>query len=303
MEQKEAERLDCFFHSLQFAKSPLLLLDYDGTLADFRIDRFTARPWSGVRGLLNAIQRDNRTRLMVITGRPAGEINSLLQLDAPVEVWGLHGAERLHADGRRELEPAPPDALAKLDELREKLRHDALGGLFEDKPNAVVMHWRGHSPRQAKLIEERTRALFEPAAQVSGLSLLPFESGIELRVGRDKGGAIEAIVEQAPPGTPVTYLGDDLTDESAFSAVNRMHNPHVSVLMRRFRRPTAAEVWLQPPEGLRCFLKEWINAVSGVKPARGRFAWIETFAKTDSSVVADEPPYAREITTNPIDVG
>ncbi len=44
------------------------------------------------------------------------------------------------------------------------------------------MHWRGRSPRAAKLIEQRTRALFEPLAQMEGLALLEFESGLELRV-------------------------------------------------------------------------------------------------------------------------
>jgi trehalose-phosphatase len=261
LDPKEAEKLERFFNSLSFAQAPLLLLDYDGTLADFRIDRFTARPWSGVRELLNAIQR---TKVMVITGRPACEINPLLQLERPVEVWGLHGAEHLHVDGRREMEDAPPEALAKLDELREQLRRDALGGLFEDKPNAAVMHWRGRPQQKAKQIEERTRALFESAAEVAGLSLLPFESGIELRVGRDKGGAIEAIVAMAEPGTPVTYLGDDLTDEAAFSAVNRMPNPHLSVLMRRGWRCTDAEVWLRPPDELLWFLRQWKKAVSGM---------------------------------------
>jgi trehalose 6-phosphate phosphatase len=270
LDQREAEKFDHFFKSLTKAEAPLLLLDYDGTLADFRIDRFTARPWAGVREVLNEIQTDKRTQLRVITGRPAGEINSLLQLDSPVEVWGLHGAERLHVDGCRELQEAPAEALQKLDELREQLRRDAFGGLFEDKPNAVVMHWRGLSPHRAKLIEQKTRALFEPAAQVAGLSLLPFESGIELRVGRDKGGAVEAIVGQAAPGTPVVYLGDDLTDEAAFQAVNGMENPHLSVLVRRASRVTAAEVWLRPPEGLRWFLRQWENAIRGlpVKPLR-----------------------------------
>lgn len=263
MNQRQAEKLEDFFCSLQGAEAPLLLLDYDGTLADFRINRFNAKPWAGVRELLLVIQKDKRTRMTVITGRPAGEINAMLQLPEPVEVWGLHGAERLFRDGSRELEEAPPEARAKLDELREKLRRDAFGGLFEDKPNAVVMHWRGHSPRQAKHIEQRTRALFEPAAQVTGLSLLEFEAGIELRVGRDKGGAVQAIVEQAEPGVPVTYLGDDLTDESAFCAVNRVPGPHLSVLMRREWRETAAEVWLQPPEELRWFLREWEKALSG----------------------------------------
>ncbi|MGA9585237.1 MAG: trehalose-phosphatase [Terracidiphilus sp.] len=262
MNQREAEKLEDFFCSLNDAEAPLLLLDYDGTLADFRINRFDARPWAGVRELLALIQKDNRTRLFIVTGRPAGEINPMLQLPEPVEVWGLHGAERLFIDGSREMQEAPPEARDKLNELRTQLRLDAFGGLFEDKPNAVVMHWRGHTPRQARQIEQKTRSLFEPAALLSGLSLLEFEAGVELRVGRDKGGAVEAIVEQAEPRTPVVYVGDDLTDESAFCAVNRMPHPHLSVLMRRTWRQTAAEVWLQPPDGLRWFLREWEKAVN-----------------------------------------
>jgi trehalose 6-phosphate phosphatase len=262
LNQRETEKLEDFFYSLNGAQAPLLLLDYDGTLADFRINRFDARPWAGVRELLAVIQKDNRTRLTIITGRPASEINPMLTLPEPVEVWGLHGAERLFVAGKHEMQEAPPEARAKLDELREQLRRDAFGGLFEDKPNAVVIHWRGHTPRQAKHIEQKTRALFEPAVLVSGLSLLEFEAGVELRVGRDKGGAVEATVEQAEPGAPVVYVGDDLTDESAFCAVNRMRNPHLSVLMRRVWRETAAEVWLQPPDGLRWFLREWEKAVN-----------------------------------------
>ncbi len=262
LKQIELEKLETFFYSVQCAEAPLLLLDYDGTLADFRINRFEARPWAGVRELLTIIQKDKRTQLKVITGRPAGEINAMLQLPEPVEVWGLHGAERLFVDGTREMQEAPPEACEKLDELREQLRRYAFGGLFEDKPNAVVMHWRGHSQRQAKSIEQKTRALFEPAAQVSGLSLLPFEAGIELRAGRDKGGAVQAIVEQAERDAPVTYLGDDLTDESAFCAINQTPNPHLSVLMRKEWRETAAEVWLQPPDQLRWFLREWEKAVN-----------------------------------------
>ena len=86
--QSEAEKLNHFFSSLRTAETPLLLLDYDGTLADFRIDRFTARPWAGVRELLTKIQNDGRTQLRVITGRPAGEINPLLQLSSPCRGLG-----------------------------------------------------------------------------------------------------------------------------------------------------------------------------------------------------------------------
>jgi len=258
-----AEKLEAFFLTVRGAVRPLLLLDYDGTLASFRVDRFTARPWAGVRELLAEIQREGSTRMVVVTGRPAEEIAPMLALDPPLEVWGLHGAERLFPDGTRELEEAPAGTQAKLEEFREFLRHDNLGGVFEDKANGVVMHWRGASPLRAKRIEQRTRALFEPMSKLDGLALLSFEAGLELRTGRDKGGAVAAILAEAGVAGPVAYLGDDLSDETAFRAVNRAAGPHLSVLVRREWRQTEAEVWLRPPVEVKGFLERWLAACVG----------------------------------------
>jgi trehalose-phosphatase len=250
-----------FFNAFAGGATPFLLLDYDGTLAPFRVDRFQARPWAGVRELLARIERQGLTRMVLITGRPAHEIAPLLGMNPPLEVWGLHGAERLFSDGRRELEPAPVAAREKLDTLRALLKRDSLGGLFEDKANGAVMHWRGLSPRQAKLVEQRTRALFEPLAGADGLALLEFEAGIELRVGRDKGGAVEAILQEAAPGAPVACLGDDLTDEAAFRAVNHVGPHGLSLLVRRQWHDTDADVWLRPPAELKGFFEDWFRTL------------------------------------------
>jgi len=196
----------------------------------------------------------------VVTGRPAGEIAPMLGLEPALEVWGLHGAERLFPDGRRQLQQAPAATEKRLDELRERLRRDSLGGLFENKANGVVMHWRGASARKAMGIERRTRELFEPFARMDGLALLEFEAGVELRAGRDKGGAVEAILEEAGAVGPVAFLGDDISDETAFRAVNAVKGAHVSVLVRRARRETAADVWLRPPGELKEFLEMWLKA-------------------------------------------
>lgn len=260
------QTLQNFFSAFAPGTRPLLLLDYDGTLAPFRVDRSKARPYTGVREAIAKILHQGQTRLVVITGRPAREIGPLLRgyppiIDQPIEVWGLHGSERLHADGRRELEEAPPATQRRLDELREYLRHNNLGGEFEDKPNAAVMHWRGASPRTAKFIETRTRELFEPISRLEGLMLLEFEGGLELRVGRDKGAAIRTLVGEMPARTPVAYAGDDLTDEAAFIALNQIDAPHLSVLMRPEQRETAANLWLRPPSGVRGFLKRWYKAL------------------------------------------
>jgi trehalose-phosphatase len=97
---------------------------------------------------------------------------------------------------------------------------------------------------------------------MDGLGLLEFETGLELRVGRDKGGAVEAIMEEAGTLGPVAYLGDDLTDEAAFRAVQRIGSRGLSGMVRQVWRETAAEVWLRPPAELREFLRMWIKAAA-----------------------------------------
>jgi trehalose-phosphatase len=271
--EEASKTLQTFFSTFTQGIRPLLLLDYDGTLAPFRVDRSKARPYTGVREAIARILHQGQTRLVVITGRPAREIAPLLRgnppvIDQPIEVWGLHGSERIYPDGRRELEQAPSPTQRRLDELREYLRHNNLGGEFEDKPNAAVMHWRGASPRTAKFIEARTRELFEPISRLEGLMLLEFEGGLELRVGRDKGAAIRTLVAEVPPGMPVAYLGDDITDEAAFKALNLIEAPHLSVLMRSEPRDTSANLWLKPPSGLRGFLKRWNRAIAQESPRR-----------------------------------
>jgi trehalose-6-phosphatase len=102
---------------------------------------------------------------------------------------------------------------------------------------------------------------------MDGLRLLEFESGLELRAGRDKGGAVEAILAEEAAAEnlrpPVAFLGDDLSDESGFWAVNGAAGAHLSVLVRREWRETEAVAWIRPPAGLRQFLTRWSESVRG----------------------------------------
>ena len=264
MTPETAQKLEAFFAALSRSERPLLLLDYDGTLAPFRADRFKARPWEGVRELLSSIQLEKRTRIVIISGRPAREPEELLGLKPSPEIWGLHGSERLHVDGRRELEQLPAKTRSRLDDLRERLTRDSFGGLYEDKPNAVVMHWRGVPRDKAEKIEARVSELFEPLAGVDGLSLLKFEAGMELRSGRNKGDAVRSILEEASGGKPISFpvafLGDDVPDEYAFRAVNALPAARITALVRGECRSTAADVWLRPPDELLGFLQSWLEA-------------------------------------------
>jgi trehalose-phosphatase len=237
-----------------------LLVDFDGTLAPFRVDPASVRPWSGVRELLERIQCAGRTTIAVVTGRPACETAPLLGIIPPPEVWGLHGAERLDAAGwleQQTLEVEDREALAAVLELLP-LADLARGVRIERKWNAITVHWRGVSARRVQATKARVMELFQQAAQTARMRCMLFDGGVELCAGRNKGDAVRLILQGLAAATPVAYLGDDETDEDAFQA---LEGRGLGILVRRRQRPTAAHAWLRPPGELRDFLAAWLHAL------------------------------------------
>ncbi len=54
------------------------MLDYDGTLAPFHVDRFAATPYPGVEDRLAILSALARVRLVLVSGRSARELHDLL---------------------------------------------------------------------------------------------------------------------------------------------------------------------------------------------------------------------------------
>ncbi len=251
------------------AQSPVsaLLLDYDGTLAPFCLNRQQALPYPGMTTLLQEIIANGRTRVAIITGRNAHEVIPLLAVYPRPEIWGCHGLERLRPDGTCETPRVEEPVLHALAEADRWLRHQGLHNRAEFKTGAVAIHWRELD--EAKAAETRARVLLGwfPIAQRTPMELLEFDGGIELRMpGRDKGDAVRTILDETGPEVPVAYLGDDLTDERAFLALG---SAGLSVLVRTEWHKTAAALWFKPPEDLREFLTRWLQACrAGQRRAR-----------------------------------
>ncbi len=235
-----------------------LLLDYDGTLAPFRIDPAEARPYPGVEGLLDRIGRLARDRLVIVSGRALDDLLPLLRLDVQPEFWGCHGRERRLPDGRRSFRPLPDAARRALAEAEGwTAAVTALGGRVERKPGSLAFHWRGLAPEDQHALERELERRFASLAQTGALEWHEFDGGIELRApGCDKGEAVRQVLDELGDETCVAYLGDDHTDEDAFRA---LAGCGLRVLVRPRWRATAADLWLRPPEGLREFLGRWAD--------------------------------------------
>jgi trehalose-phosphatase len=247
-----------FWAAVAGAAKSLLMLDYDGTLSPFVVQRDRAVPYPGVREMLRKIIVSGRTRVVVVSGRSAGDLVPLLGLDPLPEIWGSHGGERMMPDGSHHLQPLGEDQLRGLRKADRVIEDMSLPQHFEIKPLGRAFHWRGLSEEAIRRAGQLVSGQWRPIAETCGLELRSFDGGMELRVpGVDKGRAVKRLQEEMDQGAPAAYLGDDLTDEDAFQALDQ-HG--LSVMVRSAYRSTAAQLWLKPPEELTGFLQHWLDA-------------------------------------------
>jgi len=246
-----------FLQTVAQASQAVLLLDYDGTLAPFRAKRDEAYPYPGVAPLLQEIVRNGRTQVVVISGRDATDIPPLLNIHPCPEVWGIHGLQRLKTNGSMEMPRLDERTLNGLSDAERWLGYQQLRHTAEFKAGSIAVHWRGLSESDAEDLRARVLLGWRSIAESSGLDLLEFDGGVEIRASEaDKGDAVRTFLSEISPDTPAAYLGDDTTDESAFRA---MHGRGLCVLVRPGWRRTAAQLWLKPPDELLDFLGLWLK--------------------------------------------
>jgi trehalose 6-phosphate phosphatase len=248
--------LDAFYAALSAGSERVLMLDYDGTLAPFKIRPEQAVPYPGVVQLLDAVMAQDDTRIVIVSGRRTSEVAALLSLQRSPEIWGAHGWERMSADGAvhvqetaEEIRQALSSAEASADEFRR------VGARIECKPASVALHWRGLPAIKIARLREQAQSAWKLFAADGLLELIAFDGGFELRArGTNKEHAVKTVLAESGAACVAAYLGDDITDEDAFRAIK---DRGLAVLVRSEPRETLADLWLRPPRELIAFLQRW----------------------------------------------
>jgi trehalose 6-phosphate phosphatase len=268
-------QLDSFLNAVASAPASLLMLDYDGTLAPFRKERDRAFPYPGVADLLQEIIRNGRTRVVIVSGRDVSDTVPILGLHPNPEIWGLHGLQRLRPDGTTEMAMLDTRTTEALSDAERWLGYQQLEHTAEAKAASLAVHWRGLEESEVEELRGRVLLGWRPIAQHAGLDLLEFDGGIEICAPEsDKGDAVRILLREVGPDCPAAFLGDDMTDERAFRA---LQGRGLSVLVRPRHRNTAAQLWLKPPEELVQFLTRWLEACQ-----RGKAAGSEAVAAVNA---------------------
>lgn len=243
--------LEGFFGSFG-GVSPLLVSDYDGTLAPFRRERGEAVTPEETKELIRRIMEAGG-EFVLLTGREASEAASLLGV--PAEIWGCHGWQRRSPGGDTvtvALSAAEEQALLLLPGLFRAFPSDAV----ERKPVSAALHWR-ERPDVLEQYGKLEKSILERASE-AGLEKLPFEQGVEFRLPSfTKGKAMKRILAARSSRDPVCYLGDDETDEDAFRVLN---GRGVGILVSALPAESAAGVRIRPDE-VPEFLRKWLAAL------------------------------------------
>lgn len=236
-----------------------VFLDLDGTLVPMSESPGDAGPDPSRTAILRAASERLSGRIAVVSGRTIARVDSIIER-ACLAVAGVHGLQRRTAAGQLESVEAHP-RVQHAAEVMAAFAQGHPGLLVEPKHQSVALHYRGAPTARAAVMEFVGRL-----AQTERLVLQPGHMVMELRTpGPDKGAAVRAFLGELPfrESRPI-FLGDDLTDESAFEEVARQGG--VGILVGPWR-PTAATSGLDDPAGVLAWLSAGLAAGAFEVPA------------------------------------
>jgi trehalose 6-phosphate phosphatase len=231
--------------AIRSAQSLALFMDFDGTLVALRNRPRDVEPLDlSWRRVLRRLAGHQDLSLYVMSGRPLTELRRLVPVRA-VRLLGLHGWEGRDVPPLREERELLRMAKQRLDARLPK----SLKVWLEDKGLGLAVHYRGAPPRAIPraraIVREVLKTLGPKIHLVRGhkvWELLPHQI-------RGKGSAVLALLSQLPKAPLAIFVGDDVTDESAFKVLPR----GVTICVGKGPR-TTARFLLRSPEEVKMFL-------------------------------------------------
>lgn len=244
------------------ARAPALalLLDYDGTLADFAPTPDVIEPDPDLIELVAAIAGEKKVSPAVVSGRRLDAVERLLPVDG-LTIAGSYGVELKLASGghlerlrREEVRPL----LEGLKPRWEELLAGRTGYFLEDKGWSLALHGRHAASAEAELVLAEAQREAERLGVPPEFRLLGGERFLELAPrAANKADAVDYLLARADRplrGVPL-YLGDDDKDLEAFNAVHARGGFTLFVGSRYPEADSASDCRLATPREVRAWLR------------------------------------------------
>lgn len=193
-------------------------------------------------------------RVAVVSGRPASFLARHLVVAGTARVpdlVGLYGLEAVAADGEVVVAPGAEPWRSAVAEAADRAEATApAGARVERKGLTVTLHWREEPGAESWAVSSADRLGAE-----LGLAVHPAKMSVELRppIAVDKGTAVTTLAQGFGA---VAFLGDDLGDVPAFTALEELARTGVRIVrvgVRSEESPSQlldrADLVVEGPEG------------------------------------------------------
>lgn len=205
----------------------VLLLDFDGTLAEFNPDPAAPELTPERHEVIMRIAQHPAVSLGIVSGRRLDDLRRRTRLPDHVYHAGLHGLE-MEINGYRTTHPDLACAVERLEGMAgslQKLLVEFPGVYVEDKGASVAVHARRLPKDMHARVFARADVLAVPWIAKNHVRRLDGNAVVEYlpNIAGHKGDATKWILADVEAklhrAAWVAYIGDDITDEDAFLAI------------------------------------------------------------------------------------
>jgi len=237
-----------------------LFLDFDGTLVPIQNDPTKCVLSPKIKGQLEAIALSGKACIAILTGRTVSDVRDRVNIQ-DVYYGGNHGIE---ISGPR-VNYTHPDALSGKDIIDKVCREieqeigNIEGAFIEKKKFGFTLHYRMANKEDKALIKRTFYKIISESPDPQAFSVLRGKKVLELapNVSWDKGIAALFILQELKRNYLPIYVGDDLTDETAFKTLNE---DGITIRVGRSKK-TAAKYYLKGQWEVSRFLKHIHNLI------------------------------------------
>ncbi|RQG93798.1 trehalose-phosphatase [Natrarchaeobius chitinivorans] len=246
------EQLPQIRSRLARASDLLVCLDFDGTLAPIVDEPDEATPLEANERALSELVAEPTVSTAIVSGRSLPDVRN--RIDEADAYAGNHGLE-LARSGAVSVHPIARKRAASIDEVcsaLEPVLSPVPGSRIENKRLTATVHTRNVPEPLRPIVHRRTTTILDRFGD-DELELSRGKRVLEIgpAIPWGKGNAVELIASGLPDDAATVYVGDDVTDESAFRVVEpagigvRVGADDPSAASCRVRSPTDVVSFLQ----------------------------------------------------------
>lgn len=207
------------FEKFNSAKSRLLLLDYDGTLTGFQDNPQNAQPDEKLLSLLDQINNQNQTNMVIISGRDRETLERWFKTKnyAMITDHGVWAKEK--NSSWKPLERLRTDWMEIIRPVLETFSDRTPGTFIEEKKYSLAWHYRKADPELAQIRAIELNTVVTSLISNNELTVLNGNKVIEVKNSRVNKGRAAGYLLSKKDYDFILAIGDDWTDEYMFEEV------------------------------------------------------------------------------------